>query len=144
MVAHGNHSASGKPILTCDPHLGKTMNSFWYPTRIAWDAEDEQGPYRTFMAGGSLVGTPVFTLGRTPFAVFGGTALNPDSVDVFVELVKEEGGVQMHYDGVEEVYKEFEIVEETIKVRFWFDQTLQIKLSANGVMIPNDFLDDKA
>ena len=41
MVVHGNHTASGKPILTCDPHLGKTMNSFWYPTRIAWDAEDE-------------------------------------------------------------------------------------------------------
>ena len=96
------------------------------------------------MAGGSLVGTPVFTLGRTPFGVFGGTALNPDSVDVFVELVKEEEGVQMHYDGAEGIYKEFEIIEETIKVRFWFDQTLQIKLSANGVMIPSDLLDDKA
>ena len=76
------------------------------------------------MSGGSFVGTPTFTYGKTPFGAYGGTALNPDTIDVFVELVKEENGVEMYYDGVEGAYREYEVIEETIKVRFWFDQTL--------------------
>ena len=94
------------------------MNSFWYPTRMAWDAQDDKGPYRTYMAGGSLVGTPVFTYGRSPFGAFGGTALNPDAIDVFSELINDE---DMYYDGLEERFREYEVIEETIKVRFWPD-----------------------
>ena len=37
------------------------------------------------MIGGSFVGIPGFTYGRTPFGAYGGTALNPDVMDIFVE-----------------------------------------------------------
>lgn len=36
-AVHGNFTQSGKPIISCDPHLAKNIHSTWYPTRIAWN-----------------------------------------------------------------------------------------------------------
>ena len=123
MVVHGSLTKKGKPILTCDPHLTKTMFSFWYLTRISWNETDETTgeEYRTYVVGGSYVGCPTFTYGRTPFGAYGGTALNPDVMDVFVEDVKERDGKEVFLDAEDQTYKEFEIKEETIKVRFGRD-----------------------
>ena len=41
-AVHGNHTESGKPILSCDPHLAKMQSSFWYLTRISWTAKDDK------------------------------------------------------------------------------------------------------
>ena len=83
---HGNHTQSGKPLLACDPHNLKVINSIWYLTRLSWNETDSSGEeYKTYMLGGSIVGMPFFTYARTPFAAIGATALNPDITDVFVE-----------------------------------------------------------
>ena len=58
-AVHGNFTKSGKPMLSCDPHLAKGLFSTWYPTRISWNEtkfeDSEEGPkeitYRTFAAG---------------------------------------------------------------------------------------------
>ena len=77
---HGNYTKNGKPILASDPHLEKVMHSFWYAARVSWNATDPDSGevYRTYLAGGTLVGTPNLTYGRSPFAAWGPTALNPD------------------------------------------------------------------
>ena len=36
-AVHGSLTKSGKPMLTCDPHLAKMMNGFWYATRLSWN-----------------------------------------------------------------------------------------------------------
>ena len=36
-AVHGNHTASGKPIVSCDPHLGKLQFSIWYMNRLSWN-----------------------------------------------------------------------------------------------------------
>lgn len=36
-AVHGNLTESGEPILTCDPHLAKMINGFWYATRLSWN-----------------------------------------------------------------------------------------------------------
>ena len=36
-AVHGRLTESGKPILTCDPHLAKMTSGFWYATRISWN-----------------------------------------------------------------------------------------------------------
>ena len=68
--------------------------------------------------GGALVGMPAFYYARTPFASYGATALNPDVMDVFVEDVKEVDGREMYFDAKEQAYKDFEVYEDVIKVRF--------------------------
>ena len=125
-AVHGSLTKKGKPILTCDPHLSKTMLPFWYLTRLSWTETDKTTgeDYKTYIMGGSFVGIPAFTYGRTPFSAYGGTALNPDVMDMFVEDVKEVDGREVFYDAQDQTYKEFEVIEETIKVRFGRDVTI--------------------
>ena len=95
---HGNHTKSGKPMLSCDPHLVKYTSPTWYAARISWNEttieETETGPveksYRTYIAGHSVLGLPIFSHMKTPFVAGGLTALNPDSMDLFLEEVKDE------------------------------------------------------
>ena len=46
-AVHGNFTKSGKPMLSCDPHLQKMVSGFWYQTRLSWNEttfeETEQG-----------------------------------------------------------------------------------------------------
>lgn len=81
---HGNHTQSGKPLLACDPHLSKLVFSQWYPLSISWKVRGE----RASIIGGSLVGLPLFTHGQSDYAVWGLTALNPDTMDLFTETVE--------------------------------------------------------
>ena len=47
-AVHGNFTKSGKPMLSCDPHLAKGIFSTWYPTRISWNEttfeDSDEGP----------------------------------------------------------------------------------------------------
>ena len=85
-AVHGNHTRSGKPILACDPHLRKSVQSTWYAMRMSW--YDSNGE-KSYIAGGSLVGTPSVSYGRTKFLAFGLTALNPDVIDLYQETIKD-------------------------------------------------------
>lgn len=83
---HGNHTKSGKPMMSCDPHLGKFTNPTWYPARISWNEttteQTENGPvtssYRAYIAGHTVVGVPIFSHVKTPFLAGGVTSMNPD------------------------------------------------------------------
>lgn len=86
-AVHGSRTKSGKPILTCDPHLAKMMSGFWYATRLSWSYEYDGKLERTFVAGGSNIGIPLFTFQATPIAASGVTSLNPDVLDLYVEEV---------------------------------------------------------
>lgn len=35
-VIHGNHTKTGKPILSNDPHLENRMPSYWYITEMIY------------------------------------------------------------------------------------------------------------
>ena len=59
--------------------------------------------------GGNFIGMPIFVYGRTPFATYGCTALNPDTMDIFVEDVKEIDGSEMFFDAESQTYKEFQV-----------------------------------
>ena len=122
------------------------MTSFFYLTRISWNETDPKTgeSYKTFISGGTYVGMPAFIYARTPFASYGSTAINPDVMDLFVEDVKQVDGREMYYDAKDKTYKDYEVREETIKVRFGSDVTLKIKHTANGFVVPNDIMEDVA
>jgi penicillin amidase len=87
-------------------------------TRLRWNVTDiETGEtYRTYLAGASLLGSPVMTHGRSPIVAWGLTAINPDVSDLFIEYFRGD-----HYLTSEKTWAAFETRTETIKVRFGSD-----------------------
>ena len=74
----------------------------WYLTGLTWkknfngpsDLEDD-GKER-YIIGGSVVGLPVISYGRSANYAWGATAVNPDNSDLFVEKVE---GDKYFFDG---------------------------------------------
>ena len=104
--------------MACDPHLAKGVLSNWHLTRVRWNETDPESgeEYRTHVVGQSVVGTPSFSYFRTPFASFGITSLCPDIMDIFAEVVSEDGS--QYFDPIDGEFKDFTIVKEVIKTRF--------------------------
>lgn len=134
-AVHGKFTKSGKPILQCDPHLGKLTTSVWYPTRLAWNEKSPKdgSSYRTYIAGHSVIGAPYFSHIRTPFVAGGMTALNPDAKDLFLEEVTDD-----KYLASDGTWKDVGVIHEVIKVRFGSDVHFDVKYTDNGVLLPRD------
>lgn len=77
----GKHTESGKPILTCDPHLFKFTSVQWYFMHNKW--EDN------YQIGGVIPGMLHFSYSRTKANAYGITSMNADSIDIYVEQVKD-------------------------------------------------------
>jgi penicillin amidase len=76
-VVDGAHSASGKPIVANDPHLGFAAPGNWYLARI------ETPTMR--VAGGTAPGAPFIIIGHNDRVAWGFTTTNSDVEDLFVE-----------------------------------------------------------
>lgn len=76
-VIGGSRTASGKPILADDPHLGLSAPMLWY-------LADVQGP-TLHAIGATLPGLPGVVIGRNEQVAWGVTNVNPDVQDLFVE-----------------------------------------------------------
>jgi len=121
-VVGGQHTETGKPILACDPHLVKWMQSLWYFSRLRWGKDN-------FIVGGNTPGMPMFTYARTKHLAYGATALNPDITDTFVEQIE---GDNYLYEGE---WLPIEHEYEVIKVRFGSDYILDLQHTKNGVIM---------
>jgi acyl-homoserine lactone acylase PvdQ len=118
----GQHTESGKPILACDPHLMKWMQSKWYLIKLSWGD-------KYFISGATTPGMPLFTYARTKDVSWGVTALNPDLSDLYVEKVD---GDKYLYD---DKWYEFKKISETFKVRGGSDVTIEYNHTHNGVIM---------
>ena len=76
-VVGGARTASGKPLLADDPHLGLTAPMLWY-------LADLQGPALKVI-GASIPGLPSIVIGRNDRVAWGVTNVNPDVQDLYVE-----------------------------------------------------------
>lgn len=76
-VVDGKHSASGKPLLANDTHLGFSAPGVWYLARI-------ETPQDT-IAGVTSPGEPMIVLGHNTHVAWGFTTTGGDVEDVFVE-----------------------------------------------------------
>ena len=73
----GRHTASGKPILANDPHLGLAAPILWYLARI-------ETPELT-ITGATAPGVPFHILGHNDEAAWGFTTTGGDVMDLFIE-----------------------------------------------------------
>lgn len=81
---HGNHTKSGKPILTADPHLGNSMPSTWHLSTLVWG----EGKWDEFSLGGAfLPGIPFPLLGWNQNVSWAMTINLADISDIYEEKV---------------------------------------------------------
>lgn len=123
-VISGDKSATGKPILSDDPHLGLGTPSVWYQMQLI-------SP-NVKVSGVIFAGIPGIILGNNEDIAWGVTNYGPDVQDVYIEKVNPSNPNQFEYDG--EYYDaRVEIVE--IKVKGKESIPFEIVYSKNGPII---------
>jgi penicillin G amidase len=104
-VLSGERTATGRPLLVNDPHLGPTCPPQWYLCHLKtpeWE-----------VAGAGLVGTPGVAAGHNGKVAWGMTAGLIDNVDLYLEEVNEEGTKVRQGDH----WVPCEVIRETIRIR---------------------------
>ena len=76
-VVSGAHTATGKPLLANDPHLGLGVPSIWTAVHLSAPGLE--------VAGVTLPGLPGVILGRNRRVAWGCTNVHDDSADLYVE-----------------------------------------------------------
>lgn len=77
-VIGGQHTESGHPILTNDPHLDSALPGEWYQIRIYYTHNQKQHK----IVGGALAGVPIF-IGQTNYLSCAVTTIYGDSQDLY-------------------------------------------------------------
>jgi len=102
----GDGTASGKPLLANDPHLGLNAPGVWYLARIVTPQRE--------VVGATAPGIPFVVIGHNDRAAWGITNTGSDLEDLFVErLDPEDPDRYLTPDGS----RPFEVRRETIRVR---------------------------
>lgn len=121
-VVDGQWTASGKPILANDPHLGFNTPSLWYLVHLKLADRN--------LVGVSMPGVPGVILGRNDRIAWGFTNTGPDTQDLYLErLVPGEG--YLTPDGP----RPFQTREEIIAVKDEEDRVLTVRETRHGPVI---------
>ena len=110
-VVAGARSASGKPLLANDPHLGLTAPPVWYFAHLHAPGLDA--------IGGTLPGVPGILVGRNQRIAWGLTNTGADVQDLYLEKID----------------ATFTRLEEVIKVKGAADERLAVRVSRHGPVI---------
>jgi penicillin amidase len=121
-VVSGARSATGKPLLANDPHLGLTAPAVWYFAHISAPGFEA--------IGATLPGVPAIVLGRNTHFAWGFTNTGPDVQDLYIERL-DGAGNYLTPDGP----KPFTLHNEVIKVKGGEDVRLQVRVSRHGPVI---------
>ncbi len=120
----GTHTASGRPLLANDPHLGLRAPNVWYLARIATPD--------FAVAGATAPGVPFHVLGHNGRIAWGMTTTGADTDDLVVErLDPADPGRYLAPDGP----RAFRTREETIRVRGGEDVVLTVRETRNGPVV---------
>jgi penicillin amidase len=128
-VVAGSHTASGKPLLSNDMHLGLNVPNIWYMA-------DLRAP-GFHAAGVTLPGVPFIIAGHNDHIAWGFTALYADVQDVYIE--KLQGN---NYEGADEVWRPLTVDHEVIHVRGRKDVNYDVRLTDHGPLLDPIFTKD--
>ncbi len=129
-VVSGDRTASGKPILANDPHLGFGMPSIWIMNGLHCRTLGSPCPWD--VVGVTFPGAPGVVLGHNAQIAWGATNVNPDTQDLFLETVDPANPANYLYQGAS---VPFEIRHETIKVANGADVELDVRSTRHGVVL---------
>ena len=129
-VVSGDRTASGKPILANDPHLGFGMPSIWIMNGLHCRTLGSPCPWD--VVGVTFPGAPGVVLGHNAQIAWGATNVNPDTQDLFLETVDPANPANYLYQGAS---VPFEIRHETIKVANGADVEIDVRSTRHGVVL---------
>ncbi len=121
-VVSGARSASGKPLLANDPHLGLSAPPVWYFAHLSAPG--------LAVIGATLPGAPGVVLGRNERIAWGFTNTGPDVQDLYIEKLDSAG----RYLGPEGP-RAFRTFAETIRVKGRPEERITVRLSRHGPVI---------
>ena len=122
-VVAGAHTASGRPLLANDMHLGISVPNIWYMA-------DLKAPgYHA--AGVTLPGLPYVVEGHNGHVAWGFTALYADVQDLYVEKLDGKG----NYADPNGEWKPLHVDREVIHVRGAPDVTVDVQETAHGPLL---------
>jgi penicillin amidase len=122
-VVAGNHTASGKPLLSNDMHLGLMVPNIWYMADISAPG--------FHAAGVTLPGMPFVVAGHNDHVAWGFTALMADVQDLYEEKLDGKG----NYMDANGIWKPLQVDHEVIHVRGGRDVSFDVGISAHGPLV---------
>ncbi|MGD9148227.1 MAG: penicillin acylase family protein, partial [Anaerolineae bacterium] len=124
-VVHGSRTATGKPLLADDTHLGLDMPSIWYENGL------HGGRFDT--VGYSFPGVPLVVIGHNGQIAWGVTNLAPDVQDLYIERVDDPAhpARYQYQDG----WRDLETIYETIEVKGKDPVTLNVVVTHHGPIV---------
>lgn len=122
-VVDGTLTASGKPLLANDPHLGTQVPSLWYLAHMSAGDFD--------VIGATLPGAPAVAIGRNRFIAWGATNVGADVEDLYRERLDPSGRFA-EFRGVQEPLR---LLTETIAVKGAAPVQLDVRISRHGPLV---------
>jgi penicillin amidase len=122
-VISGSHTASGKPLLSNDMHLGLSVPDIWYTA-------DLRAP-GFHAAGVTLPGLPFVIAGHNEHVAWGFTALYADVQDLYLEKLDGKG----NYQDLDTNWKPLKVDHEIIHVRLGRDVHFDVQSTAHGPLL---------
>jgi len=130
-VVDGTKSATGKPLLANDPHLGIRMPAIWYEIGLRGGGLD--------VIGFSFPGDPGVVIGHNNYIAWGLTNVDADNTDLYVEKLDPTGHPGMYQFDRE--WRPLETRREVIKVRGEAPVTITVSSTLHGPIV-TDVVDD--
>ena len=129
----GNRTASGRPILANDPHLGIGGFSPRHVAHLTAPGLD--------LIGGGAPGLPGIMQGHTDHFAFARTNFHIDQEDLFVLRLHPDDAEMYRHDGK---WKRFRITSATVKVAGAADRTVTLRYSVHGPVVMVDAAKSRA
>jgi penicillin G amidase len=133
-VVAGSRSATGRPLLANDPHLGPALPATWYQMGLHCRAVSPDCPFD--VAGVSFAGVPGVVIGHNAEVAWGFTNLPADVTDLYLERIE---GERYRYDG--RLYP-LETRQEVIDVAGAAPVTVTVRSTRHGPLLSD--VDDRA
>ncbi len=113
-VVAGKFMQDGRPMLANDPHLRLQIPSPWYVAHLKGD--------KLNVSGMTLVGLPLVIFGQNGDIAWGGTSMQADVQDLYVEELNPEDPTQYKHNGS---WAKFETHTHTINIRADFPSSFR-------------------
>lgn len=130
-VVSGAKSASGKPMLANDPHLGLDTPAIWYETHLSAPELN--------VSGVIFAGVPGIILGHNDDIAWGVTNLGPDVQDLYIEKRNPDNPVQFEYMGK---WEDAKVYNEKIKIKGESPLAYKVVVTRHGPII-SEFAEDQ-
>jgi penicillin G amidase len=121
-VVSGAHTASGKPLLSNDMHLGHQMPNLWYEAHLRSGDFD--------VAGVTLPGYPYVIVGHNRRVAWGFTNIGPTVEDAYIETFNAAGEYQTPNG-----WKQPDVRHEVIHVKNGQDVNLDVQVTRHGPIV---------